>query len=143
MSYLSRAISLLQHGGYTCILCDRDRTMTDKKTGIAPLLERISEREPLQGMCVADRIIGKAAALLLLHAGVSAVYGEVMSEQAFRLLTQAGLTVRYGTLVPFIQNRAGTDRCPMERAVEAVDDPAQAPAALRAALAALKAQANS
>ncbi len=41
----------------------------------------------------ADHLIGRAAALLLLAAGVKAVYGEVMSEEAHRLLSDAGVRV--------------------------------------------------
>ena len=60
-------------------------------------------------MAAADHLIGRAAALLLLAAGVKAVYGEVMSEDAHRLLSDAGVRTEYGTLVPEILNRAGTD----------------------------------
>lgn len=58
-------------------------------------------------MATADHLIGRAAALLLLAAGVKAVYGEVMSEEAHRLLSDAGVRTEYGTLVPKILNRAG------------------------------------
>lgn len=141
MNSLTRAMTMLQNGGYTCILCDCNRVLTSKTSGIAPLLERIETGEDLCGMAVADKIIGKAAAFLLLLGGVSAVYGEVMSERAKTLLENAGVTVRCGSLVKAIRNRTDTDICPMEKAVAALNDPAdapQAPALLRAALERLK-----
>ena len=110
-----RAVSLLHRDGYTCVLCDRDRVLTSREHGLA-------------------------AALLLLAAGVKAVYGEVMSEDAHRLLSDAGLCVEYGTLVPEILNRAGTAPCPMEQAAEAVTDPAEALPVLRQAMQELQKQ---
>ena len=91
-------------------------------------------------MAAADHLIGRAAALLLLAAGVKAVYGEVMSEEAHRLLSDAGLCVEYGTLVPEILNRAGTAPCPMEQAAAAVTDPAEALPVLRKAMQELQKQ---
>lgn len=88
----------------------------------------------------ADRLIGRAAALLLLAAGVKAVYGEVMSEEAHHLLSDAGVRTEYGTLVPEILNRAGTAPCPMEKAAAAVTDPAEALPVLRQALQELQKQ---
>ena len=94
----------------------------------------------LQRSAPRSRLIGRAAALLLLAAGVKAVYGEVMSEEAHRLLSDAGVRTEYGTLVPKILNRAGTAPCPMEQAAEAVTDPAEALPVLRQALQELQKQ---
>ena len=72
-----RAVSLLHRDGYTCVLCDRDRVLTSREHGLAPLIRLLDTNESLQDMAAADRLIGRAAALLLLAAGVKAVYGEV------------------------------------------------------------------
>lgn len=138
MNAAERAIALLRSGEYSCVFCDRDRVLTDRRRGIAPILERIEAGESLCGMAVADKIIGKAAAMLLLCGGAQNVYGEVMSEPAKALLEKAGVEVTYGTLVKAIRNRTDTDICPMEKAVAALETPAEAPAVLRAALNRLK-----
>ena len=134
MTAAERAKELLQRGGYSCVFCDRDRVLTDRRRGIAPILERIEAGESLRGMAVADKIIGKAAAMLLLCGGAQSVYGEVMSKQAKTLLEDAGVTVSCGTLVKAIRNRTDTDICPMEKAVASLKAPAEAPAVLRATL---------
>ena len=90
---LSRAVTLLHSDTYTCILCDRDRVLTSRSNGIAPLLTRIEDKEDLRGMVCADKIIGKAAAMLLLYSGVRAAHGDVMSVKAKNLLEQAGVPV--------------------------------------------------
>ncbi len=137
MTELQRATTLLQRG-YTCILCDRDRILTSKKSGIAPLLERYESGENAADMCAADRIVGKAAAMLLTLMGVRAVYGEVMSSAALTLLQERGIEAAYGTLVPSIVNRSGDGPCPMEAAVASLMEPVQAPSAIRRALDALR-----
>lgn len=134
MNAAERAIELLQRGEYSCVFCDRDRVLTDRRRGIAPILERIEAGENLSGMAVADKIIGKAAAMLLVCGGVESVYGEVMSERAEALLKEAGVTVSCGTLVKAIRNRTNTDICPMEKAVATLENPIEAPAVLRATL---------
>ncbi len=139
MKELKRAEALLRRGDYTCVICDKDRVLTSTKKGVAPLLERIHNGDDLRGVCVADHVIGRAAALLLLHGGVSAVYGEVLSQPAKELLEANGIAVEFGTLVPGIRNRADTGPCPMEQAVENITDPAQALPALEAKIAALRA----
>lgn len=139
MKDLQRARTLLRCGEFTCVFCDRDRVMTSKQKGIAPIVERVDSEESLQGTAVADKVIGKAAAMLLLYAGVQAVYGEVMSNTAYTLLTENGITAEYGVLTPVIINREGTGPCPMEEAVAPLTEPAQALPALKAVLARLKA----
>ncbi len=136
MSDLARAVALLT-GEHTCILCAGELLLTSQKRGIVPLLE-LYEEGRLKNAALADKIIGKAAALLLILGRAKAVHGQVMSESAYALLTRAGMTVTYGELVPYIINRRGDGMCPMEEAVAALSSPEDAPAALRAALARLK-----
>lgn len=135
---LSCAAALLHRGDYTCIVCDRDRVLTSKSSGISPLLCRIEEHEDLRGTVCADKIIGRAAAMLLILGGVQAVHGDVMSVGAKAMLEQAGIRVSYGELTECIINRRGDGPCPMEQAVADTTDPAEAPALLRAALCRLK-----
>ena len=135
---LSRAVTLLHSDSYTCILCDRDRILTSRSNGIAPLLTRIEDKEDLRGMVCADKIIGKAAAMLLLYGGVCAVHGDVLSVRAKALLEREGVAVSYGVLTDGIINRKGDGPCPMEQAVADLTDPAAAPRVLRATLEGLK-----
>lgn len=134
MTLLSHAIQLLHRGGYTCVLCDNDRILTSRKNGIAPLLERIEAGENLRNICAADRIIGKAAAMLLILGGARAVHGDVMSVAAKELLEVNGIEVSFDTLTQQIVNRKGDGPCPMEQAVASLTDPADAPKVLRETL---------
>lgn len=123
--------NLLARGGYSRVIADRDRVMTSRARGIAPLLERAERSERLEGAFVADRIIGKAAAMLLIPMRVASVYGQVMSREAEALLSANGIEVEYGALTDHIINRSGDGLCPMEQAVRDLTDCAAAPAVLR------------
>lgn len=122
---------LLARGSYSCVIADRDRVMTSRTRGIAPLLERAERSERLEGAFVADRIIGKAAAMLLVVMRVASVYGQIMSREAEALLSANGIEVEYGALTDHIINRSGDGLCPMEQAVRDLTDCAAAPAVLR------------
>ncbi|MCQ2512217.1 MAG: DUF1893 domain-containing protein [Lachnospiraceae bacterium] len=96
---------------------------TSDKKGIAPVMDRMKEDYHFfQGAIVADRVIGKAAAMLLISSGAAKIYGEMTSEHSFAVL-EAAKTIHpefeysIGEVVPYIINRAGTDMCPMEKTV--------------------------
>jgi hypothetical protein len=95
--------------------------------GIRPPLRWLRE-EPavLVGAQVADKVIGKAAALLFCHGGVRSVWAETMSEAAAKFLDTQGIPFACDTLVPAILNREGTGLCPMEQKAMAIEDPARA-----------------
>lgn len=134
MHDLESARSLLERGNYTCVLCRDGSTVTDSRRGVRPLLELLDSETDFHGYTAADKVVGKAAAFLYCLLGVKALYAGVISQPALSVLEGAGITVRYGTFVPAIRNRAGDGFCPMETAVWELSDPALAPDAIRAAL---------
>lgn len=117
-------------GSATCVLVKGDAVYMSEKSGIAPMLGFIADRIDLRGFSVADRIVGKAAAMLFVKAGIAEVYAEVLSEGGKRFLESRGVPVSYGVLTGMIINRAGTGSCPMEAAVAGIDDVDKAYAAL-------------
>jgi hypothetical protein len=133
MNDTQRAKELLcaQGSAYTCVLCRGDEIFTSTKTGIAPMMDFLDSGADLCGFCAADRIVGKAAAMLFILARVRAVHGEVMTETACRLLKENGIAVSFATLTDAIINRRGDGLCPMEKAVEGIFDPSLARDAIR------------
>lgn len=122
MSDLSRAKELYRNGAYTCVLVKGDRVYTSEKCGILPLVELIDSAESFNGFSAADKIVGKAAAMLYSYLGVSNVYAEVMSGAGAEVLSANGIAYECDALTDKIINRAGTDICPMEKAVEFAKD---------------------
>lgn len=109
--------------GHSICLCRRGDIITDDGRGISPMIRFIKEGRDLAGYSAADIIIGKAAALLFLKAGVTEVYGRVMSTSAKVFLEKNNVPCTFETLTERIINRAGTDICPMEKTVENIDSP--------------------
>lgn len=84
-------------------------------------LEDYLQANPIPMACamVRDKVIGKAAALLLIRLGTGRVHGELMSELAVQILTHFNIPHTYDQLVPRID-------CQTETLLLDVDDPDQA-----------------
>ena len=124
---LNKAKDLLQSGEHSLVFIRDGKVISSSLNGIRPLMTMLAEDpQAFRGASVADKVIGKAAALLLIYGGVSEVYGGILSERAKTVLENAGVTSEYGQLVPYIVNRAGDGKCPMENKVLDLDDPEEA-----------------
>jgi hypothetical protein len=101
--------------------------------GVAGLLAAIDTLGlALAGACAADRVVGRAAALLCVYARLGAVAGMVMSETARATLEHAGIPWQAGHRVPHVLARDGAGPCPLERLVETAPGPEEAYARLKA-----------
>lgn len=98
-----------------------------RRQGVADLFQLLTN-EPgfLQGASMADRVVGRGAALLMVKGGVKEIFTFVLSQPALDVLRQAGITVTYDTLQPNIINRTGTDICPVEKLTADTNDPDEA-----------------
>ena len=95
--------------------------------GLLGFLEAISElRDDLAEASVADRIIGKAAALLCAYSRVKAAFAVTLSDGGLSVLRDNHIPCEYGELVPSIHNLERTDQCPFEKLVENVNNPKEA-----------------
>lgn len=119
---LNKAIEYIKSEQASCVLM-KDGIIIDKTSGIGvkPILGFL-ENDMLKGMQVADKVIGKAAAMLLALGGVTYVHGEIMSKSGQDYLQKNKIAHSHGLLVENIINRDGTDLCPLEKSVVAIDD---------------------
>lgn len=108
--------------GHTLALCKDGNVITSDLRGIAPMVGFIKNETNLKGYSAADKIVGKAAAMLFIYSGVTAVHALTMSESAKALFEKHGISYSYDTLTERIINRAGTGICPMELAVAEIED---------------------
>ena len=109
-------------GSITCVLIKDEEVITSERTGISPMLGWIAEERDLRGFSAADRVVGKAAAMLFAKAGIVSVYAGVMSSPGLEYLTAHGIRAEYGVLTEKIINRRGDGLCPMEAAVLDIND---------------------
>ena len=120
---------------YTVIIEVEGKTITSKERGVKPVLALVEKGEDISGAVVADRVVGKAVALLYKGLKISALYAGVISRPALSVLENAGVLCKYDGLVDMIINRKGDGRCPMEEAVLDIDDYEQAVRAIKRKLA--------
>ena len=99
------------------VYVDGNLRFRSTESGIAPLISYIEEFSPCpEGAIVFDRIVGKAAALLLNKASCQKVYSPFASELAIETLERLGIDYSFTTVVPYISNRTGDGMCPFEKA---------------------------
>lgn len=74
----------------------------------------VNSPELLKGATVADKVIGTGAATLMALGEIKEYYTNVISEDAYNILTKKGIKGKYRELVAQIKNRDGSGRCPLE-----------------------------
>ena len=119
------AVKLISNEGTSCVVLQNGVIVhTADGRGVSPLL-RLYENNPalFKGAVVVDRIIGKAAAMILVLGGVSGVYGDTMSRSAENYLKARGIETGFNRCVDVISNREKNGICPIERSVLDTDDP--------------------
>ncbi len=105
---------------------------TGTREGIAELLDGVDALgDSAHGAVLADRIVGKAVAMVARAARLRAVFGALASHAARDALARDDIPLEYATLVPLIRNQRDDGPCPLERLTQPIHDPAQAVAALR------------
>ncbi len=116
------------------------KVFKSEKRGVAPVVELLeTDPDMLKGAYVADKVIGKAAALLLIKGGIKTLYTDVISEKAIKVLENYGkISVSYKTKVPYIVNRTKDGMCPMEKATYDIEEPEEAFKVIKATMEALK-----
>ena len=118
-----RLKALLAEENLTCVLSDGNRLIKSRERGVKPLIGFIESGKSFKGFTAADKVVGKAAALLYALMGVSSLYASVLSEGALTVCKSFGISVEYGALAQNIINRRGDGFCPMEQAVADISDP--------------------
>jgi hypothetical protein len=80
----------------------------------------------LKGASLADRVAGKAVALLSVYAGIKEVYAEVLSKKAKKVFEANEVRVEWNELVDNVLDLRRSDVCPFEKAAENLSDPREA-----------------
>ena len=95
--------------------------------GITSFLEAIEQLgKEIEGAAVADKIVGKAAALLCAYSHVNAVFASTLSLKGKDTLERNSIKYEYELLVPKILNQTGRDMCPFEKFSLSLENPEEA-----------------
>ena len=111
-----QTVGLLFAEKCSCVVRNGDEVRIFRERGVKDLY-RLLREEPqlLDGAFVADKVVGKGAAALMILGGVEELFADVVSRAALDLFAAAGKAVAYTVAVPHIINRAGDGICPVER----------------------------
>ena len=122
---MENLVTLLHDGNYSCVIANNGITRTFTQRGVADLYDLLVD-EPafLHGALIADKVVGKGAAALMILGGVKELYTDVISTKALKLFEGASVKVSFGKEVPFIWNRDHTGHCPVETLCNDIDSAA-------------------
>lgn len=128
---MQQLIEILRREKCSLVVKNHDIVTTYSKPGVRDL-EYLLDHDPemLHGATIADKVIGKAAAAMVVMGGVKELYAEVMSKRAIPFLEEAGIAYTYGTLVDTIKEEG--DRCQLEKITAPATTPEETVALLRA-----------
>lgn len=111
---LEDIIRLLHEGKHSLVVSNGEVRTFDRR-GVADLYALLQEDSDfLKGASVADKVVGKAAAALMILGEVGELHADVVSRPALDLFADSAVRVSYGTAVPHIINRTKTGWCPLE-----------------------------
>jgi hypothetical protein len=122
---MNEALQRIRCGSASCVVVSKGQIIhAADGRGVSPLLKLYGDApEKLKNSFVLDKIVGKAAAAILILGGARKVYGEIMSAAARDYLIQHNISPKYDRVVDAIANRSGDGICPLELSVSDVDDP--------------------
>lgn len=140
MINLETAIQKIQQGEADCILVtEKESIIMPIKRGISPLVELYKQHATLMNNAfLVDKIIGRAASFIAILGNVQYVHAHLMSESALSLLTQYNIKATYDQLTPNILNHQQSNLCPMELAVQGINNPQEALEAIQKKMAELQ-----
>jgi len=112
--------------------------------GIRPHLKAINELgSELEGTLMVDKILGRAAAFLVIYSKAGEAISAVLSTPGKQVLDKYGLKYSYREEVPHIKLENGVIYCPFERMVQGIDDPVEAYTAIVEKMNSFKASSSS
>lgn len=114
----------LQKGGWSCVVGNGAEMRTFSRRGVADLYEILhTEPQLLHGAYIADKVVGKGAAALMILGKISRLYTHIISTPALSLLRKAGVIIDFDIETEYIINRNGTGRCPVETLCDGISEP--------------------
>lgn len=97
------------------IVKDSKVIFTSSSKGIKPLYTAYEEhKDELEGSSVADKVTGRAAAMICAYAGIKQLKTKLISENAISVLNKTNVMYEYDECTHFIENRDRTGMCPVE-----------------------------
>ena len=93
---LESAKEQLHNNNFSIVIVGENDVYTSTKHGVAPLLEILDGGDDIiKNSFAADKVVGKAAALLMVKGGVKEVYADIISSHALDVFEKYKVKVRW------------------------------------------------
>jgi hypothetical protein len=112
------------------------QTDTHKISGVIGAIEKFGAQ--LNGASVADRVAGKALALLCVYAGISQIYAEVLSRKALAVFEDNKIMFEWKEIIDNVLDIDKTGVCPFEKVAANISDPKESYATFKTLLTKMK-----
>ncbi len=121
---MQRLADLLFEEQASCVVRSGDVIHILRRRGVRDLYELLTQSpELLQGALIADKVVGKGAAALMVLGGVKELFADVVSYPALELLAHYRIPVSYTVAVERIVNRTQSGWCPIEERCLGIESP--------------------
>lgn len=116
MNNLKLAKSTLFENEYSIVVVKENEIVYKSESkGLQSLISLYkTKKNTLEDSSIADKVIGRAAALILIGSNIKEVYADLISQNAIEILNKSNIPYEYKSQVKEIRNRDNTGMCPME-----------------------------
>lgn len=102
---------------------DQKRIFISDKLGVLPAYLLYKKGyEFTKGTLIKDKVTGRGSALLLSNTGCKKIQTNLISTSALEILESKKIEVEYKEIVPYIINRTGDGKCPVEILTEDIEN---------------------
>jgi hypothetical protein len=125
---MNNYLEILENTGNSLMIYKRGELIFESSLGgIRPHLKAINELgTELEGTLIVDKILGRAAAFLVIYSKAAEAITVVVSTPGKIVLEKYGVKFSYQTEVAHIKMENGVIYCPFERMVQGIEDPLEA-----------------
>ena len=128
MPSMNHYLDILEETGNSLMIYKQGELIFESDLkGIRPHLKAIDKLgEKLEGSLMVDKILGRAAAFLVVYSRAAEAMAMIVSTPGKMVMEKYSLKFSYREEVPHIKLENGVIYCPFERMVQDIDDPDEA-----------------
>ncbi|MCF8001687.1 MAG: DUF1893 domain-containing protein [Halanaerobiales bacterium] len=118
------AINKLKKSEYKLVVVkDNEIKYKSREDSVSSIMDLLDENpELLKNSIVADKVIGRAVAMICDCGEVEFCYGTIISNGALDVFKNANIPYEANQKVEYIKNKDNTDLCPIEKLTLKVDN---------------------
>ena len=112
------------------VACPGKKPVLYDDGGIKPLYGLL-KNGGFRGCYIYSNTTGRASALLMVYGGASKLYTKIISREAIPVLEKHKIEYNAEKTVDYIMNKNGTGKCPIEQAVQKINESSEAYSVLK------------